>query len=148
DLLELHQVTIDDPAAKGTWLFAAPPSFIVRPSGSIFLTGVVADRDTYLPHALMARIHCDGYTRAIMPEPAEDLRGELAALGLQELSQDNWLRTPRAQTAAEARSQLEARLREQGRSGSIPGLTIIDPSLRVTYYRGRWITPKRHTGVF
>ena len=35
DLLELNQVTIDDPDRKGTWLFAAPPGFVVRPDGSV-----------------------------------------------------------------------------------------------------------------
>lgn len=36
DLLELNQVTVDDPNAKGTWVFSAPPGFIVRPSGAFF----------------------------------------------------------------------------------------------------------------
>jgi len=148
DLLELHQVATSDPSVRGTWLFAAPPSFIVRKSGSIFLTGVVADQDTYLPLSLMSRIHHDGYTRAIMPEPEEDMRSELAALGLQELNQNNWLRTPKAQSATEALTTLKSKLSSQGRSGHIQDLRIIDPHQPVGYYRGRWTVPKRHTGVF
>lgn len=148
DLLELTQVTTDDPSVKGTWLFAAPPSYILRPSGSIFLTGIVADRDTYLPQALMARIRYDGHTRAMMPEPNEDLPGELAELGLQQLSQENWLKSPKLQTASKIRENLETKLRAQGNSGDIPGLQIIDPSQSITYYRGRWVSPKKHTGMF
>lgn len=148
DLLELHQVTSADPSVKGTWIFAAPPSFIVRPSGSIFLTGIVADRDTYLPHSLMNRILHDGYTRAIMPEAEEDLIGELVALGLQELSQNSWLRTPKLQSAKETLATLETNLNAQGRSGHISDLRIIDPSQSVFYYQGRWTTPKQHTGAF
>lgn len=148
DLLELSQVTTDDPSVKGTWLFAAPPSFIMRPSGSIFLTGIVADRDTYLPSELMSRIHYDGYTRAIMPEPDEGLPKELTALGLQKLSEENWLKLPKAQNAEELRDAIAGKLRAQQRSGDIPDLQIIDPSRPVTYYRGRWLKPKRQSGVF
>ena len=72
DLLELSQVAIDDSAAKGTWLFAAPPCFVERPSGSIFLTGIVADQDTYLPMSLTDRI-C--YTRICTHDLARLWRG-------------------------------------------------------------------------
>jgi len=148
DLLELSQVTTDDASVKGTWLFAAPPSFIMRPSGSIFLTGIVADRDTYLPSELMSRIHHDGYTRAIMPTPDESLPKELTALGLQELSEENWLKLPKLQNAEELRDATTSKLRAQQRSGDIPDLQIIDSSLPVTYYRGRWRKPKHQSGIF
>lgn len=148
DLLELHHVAAADPSVKGTWLFAAPPSYIVRPSGSIFLTGIVADRDTYLPQSLMSRIHHDGYTRAIMPEAEENLTDELATLGLQELNQNNWLRTPKPQSARDAFAGMEASLSAQGRSGHISDLRIIDPAQPVSYYIKRWTAPKRHTGMF
>lgn len=148
DLLELNQVTTDDSAVRGTWLFAAPPSFVVRPRGSIFLTGIVADRDTYLPAELMARIHYDGYTRAIMPTEDEDLPMALTALGLQKLSEDSWLKLPKAQKAIELRDATITKLRAQQRSGDIPDLQILDASKPVTYYRGRWLKPRRQSGVF
>lgn len=148
DLLELSQVTTDDPSVKGTWLFAAPPSFIMRPSGSIFLTGIVADRDTYLPSELMSRIHYDGYTRAIMPATDEDLPEELAALGLQKLSEQDWLKLPKLQNAKDLRDAMASKLRVQQRSGDIPGLQIMDPSRPVTYYRGRWTKPRQQSGIF
>lgn len=148
DLLELNQVTTDDPSVRGTWLFAAPPSFITRPSGSIFLTGIVADQSTYLPFELMSRIHYDGYTRAIMPAPNENLPEELVALGLQKLSEENWLKLPKLQKAEGIRDSTTRKLRAQQRSGDIPDLQIIDASQPVTYYRGRWVKPKRQSGIF
>jgi hypothetical protein len=148
DLLELNQVTTHDTSAKGTWLFAAPPSFVMRPSGSIFLTGIVADRDTYLPSEFMARIRYDGYTRAIMPMPDEGLTEELTALGLQKLSEENWLKLPRAQSAEALSNAMAVKLRAQQRSGEIPGLQIIDPRRPVTHYRKRWLKPERHSGIF
>jgi hypothetical protein len=148
DLLELNQVTTDDPDVKGTWLFAAPPSYVVRPNGSIFLAGIVADRDTYLPQELMERIRYDGFTRAIMPTKDEQLAEELSELGLQRLSAESWLKPPKAETAAECAERYAARLRALSRSGEIPNLQILDPSKPVSYYRGRWVKPKSHTGVF
>lgn len=148
DLLELNQVTTDDPDAKGTWLFAAPPSYVVRPNGSIFLTGIVADRDTYLPQALMERIKYDGFTRAIMPAPDEQLKDELAELRLQPLSSDNWLKPPKAESAVECFERHNTKLSALDRSGAIPELQIIDPSKSVSYYRSRWIKPKAQTGMF
>lgn len=148
DLLEFNQVTTDDPDAKGTWLFAAPPSYVVRPNGSIFLTGIVADRDTYLPQALMERIKYDGFTRAIMPAPGEQLKDELAELGLQQLSSDNWLKAPKAESAMKCLERHNTKLSVMDHSGEIPELQIIDPSKAVSYYRGRWVKPKAQTGMF
>jgi hypothetical protein len=52
DLLELNQVTTDDPDVKGTWLFAVPPSFVARPDGTIFLLGLATDEVTRCPPPL------------------------------------------------------------------------------------------------
>lgn len=148
DLLELHQVTIGYPAVRGTWLFAAPPSHVVRPSGSIFLIGIVPDRDTYLPQALASRICYEGTSRVIIPDSEEDLSGELADLGLRRLSQENWLKFPKPQTADDLRSLMETKLHSQSRSGAIADLQILDSSEPVSYYRGRWTAPKKKSGVF
>ena len=67
DLLELNQVTTDDPDAKGTWVFSAPPGFVVRPGGSIFLVGIVPDETTPLPVSLNARVTYEGFTRVLTP---------------------------------------------------------------------------------
>lgn len=148
DLLELSQTTTDDLAVRGTWLFAAPPSYIVRPSGDIFLTGIVADQDTYLPRALSERIRFYGCSRIIVPEDEEDLDGELTELGLQCVSEDNWLKAPRAQPAENLYADLEARVKAGPRSGLIPDLEVLDPEKPVTYYRGRWHSVKKQTGMF
>lgn len=148
DLLELNQVTTDDTDVKGTWLFAAPPGYVVRQNGSIFLTGIVADRDTYLPQELMERIKHDGFTRAIMPEQGEQLAEQLSELGLQTLNSDNWLKPPKAEGSAELLKKHISKLDALTRSGDIPQLEIIDPAAPVTYYRGRWVQPKKQTGVF
>lgn len=148
DLLELSQVTTNDIDAKGTWLFAAPPGYVVRPNGSIFLTGIVADRDTYLPQELMERIKYDGFTRAIMPANDEQLDEQLSELGLQALNSEHWLKPPKLEAAAELLKRYTSKLDSLGRSGDIPQLQVIDPAAPVTYYRGRWVQPRKQTGLF
>jgi hypothetical protein len=148
DLLELHDVVTEDTSVRGTWVFAAPPSFVVRPSGWIFLFGIVPDQDAFLPHSLASRITYDGFTRTISPQPGEDLAAELREQGLQALSEHVWLRSPKAEAAQEMLAALEYRLASQPPSGAIGDLQILDSAQSVTYYRGRWTTPKRHSGTF
>ena len=148
DLLELSEVATDDPAVKGTWVFAAPPSYVVRPGGSIFLTGSVPDQDTFLPPSLASRISYEGFTRLIVPKPEEDLSGELREHGLQELPENVWLKTPRPEAADDMLNAMKRRLESLPRSGTVEDLQILDPAQHVTYYRGRWTTPKIQTGTY
>lgn len=148
DLLELSDVVTDDPGAKGTWVYAAPPGFVVRPSGSIFLIGVVPDQDTFLPEGLASRVTHEGFTRLIAQQPGEDLPAELREQGLQKLSEHVWLKSPKAESAQEMLAALEYRLASQPPSGAISDLQILDSAQPVAYYRGRWTTPKRHSGNF
>jgi len=148
DLLELSQVTTADEAVRGTWLFAAPPGFVTRKEGNIFLTGVVPDQNTYLPLALAEQVQYEGYSRVLRPRAGEDLVGELSELGLQRISQETWLKCPRAQPANDCLSNLERKLRSGSQSGTIPDLQILDAERPVAYYRSRWVSPKKHSGVF
>ena len=148
DLLELSDIAVEDVAVKGTWLFAAPPSFVTRPSGSVFLTGIVPDQDMFLPQSLASRIAYEGLTRVIVPESGEDLCGELREQGLQPLSESVWLKSPKAQAAEDLLNGMERRLASLPPSGAIEGLQILDPAQPVTYYRARWVSPKTQTGNF
>ena len=148
DLLELNDVSTDDPSVKGTWVFAAPPSFVVRPGGMIFLIGVVPDHDTFLPLSLASRVRYEGFTRILVPCPDEDLPGELSDFGLHELSERVWLRSPKAQSPDGLITGMEHRLESQPRSGTMENLEILDPVKPVTFYRGRWTVPKTQTGTF
>ena len=148
DLLELHDVTTVDPDVKGTWVFAAPPSYVVRPSGEIFLLGIVPDQDVFLPESLASRISIEGLTRMIVPGPGKDLSAELDEQGLQRLSDEAWLKSPRKEQPENLLSRFNRRLVEQPPSGTVNDLEIMDPERPVTYYRGRWADPGDRTGTF
>lgn len=148
DLLELSEVATVDPAVKGTWVFAAPPSYVVRPGGSVFLTGIVPDQDAFLPSSLASRIAHAGFTRVIVPKANEDLSEELREQGLQELSENVWLKSPKPETAENMVNAMERHLASQPRSGTVEELQILDPAQPARYYRGRWIVPKEQSGTF
>lgn len=148
DLLEVNDVATDDPEVKGTWVFTAPPSFVVRPSGSIFLLGIIPDQDAFLPHSLASRISYEGFTRTIIPEPNEDLVTELREHGMQELSERAWLKYPTVERPEVMLKRYEHQLGLQPLSGTVEALHILDPTKPVTYYRARWIAPHNQTGTF
>ena len=148
DLLELNDVATDDPEVKGTWVFAAPPSFVVRPSGSIFLLGIVPDQDAFLPQSLTSCINYEGFTRTIVQEPDEDLVDELRAQGMQQLSESVWLKCPGEEPPSDMLGRFERQLGLQRPSGAVQDLQILDQTKLVTYYRGRWTTPQSQTGTF
>ena len=148
DLLELNDVVTEDSTVKGTWVFAAPPSFVVRQSDSIFLFGIVPDQDTFLPRTLRELIVYDGYIRMIESQPDRNIAQELRQQGLQHLSESAWLKCPKAVAASTMRDRYEKLLEQQQRSGNVPGLEIIEPTQPVTYYRGRWCAPKKENGTF
>lgn len=148
DLLELNQVTTDDPAVKSTWVFAAPPSFVERPDGSVFLLGIVPDDTTPLPAGFKSRIIYDRATRVVIPETSENLRSALLDLGWLELSKSAWLKAPKPSSDVELRQAIQSRLETQPESGAILDLSILDPSRDVRYYANRWVTPTNQSGHY
>ena len=148
DLLELPDVMIDDPDVRRTWVFAAPPAFIVRRSGSIFLIGIVPDQSSFLPKELEERVISSRMSRFIHPKPDENLVEKLEAHGLSRLNEEIWLKSPRTQTPKQLIDVYHRHLATQSPSGQVPDLRILDLSTNVTYYPGRWCLPKNHTGTY
>ena len=148
DLLELNDVVTEDSDFPQTWAFAAPPGFVIRPSGSAFLFGIVPDQDTFLPSTFASRVHQRGFARLLEPCPDEDLAHELKELGLQQLSDRAWLRSPPPQDPAAMINRYQRLLADQPPVMEIRDLQLLDPSRPVTYYRGRWVDRTDHDGLF
>jgi hypothetical protein len=72
----------------------------------------------------------------------------LRELGLLELPERSWLKLPRLETAIDFRDRMERALYAQGPSGGVADLIVLDSSRDPSFYRGRWISPKRETGCF
>ncbi len=148
DLLELNDVITEDSDIPRTSVFAAPPGFVLRPSGSAFLFGVVPDQDTFLPSTLASRLRHRGFTRLLEPQPGVDLANELQEQGLQQLSEPAWLRSPRPEKPAAMVDRYQRLLANELSVTAIPDLQVLDSARPVTYYRGRWVDPSTQDGVF
>ena len=148
DILEQRDVSANPTAAGTALLYAAPPSYLVRKSGTVILLGIASDQLSALPNDLEARIQYVHHVRLLRPVDREDLRDELHQLGLIELSYDRWLNAPPMETAEQHLARLNATLDAAQPSRDIPGLSLIDPERPVRYYRGRWVDPKSQSGTF
>ena len=148
DLLELNDVVTDDSDVRQTWVFAAPPSFVMRPSGTAFVFGVVPDQDAFLSSSMTTRLRHEGFTRSIVPLPQEDLAQELEHHGLQQISDAAWCRSPRRESAEDLVGRFKRRLARGSRTTGIKGLEILDSGRPVTYYPRRWVVPSKESGIF
>lgn len=148
DLLELSDVALEGEHVRGTWLVAAPPAFVVRPSGSAFLLGLSADEQTPLPTEMRSRIVSRQGIRSIDPVPPEDLSTILGDLGLRELSAAGWLRTPKVALPADLVAYYDAKLAALQHSGEVIDLLVLDGTRRTRSYRARWTTPGTLSGNY
>ena len=148
DLLELDDVVTEDSDVRQTWVFAAPPSFVIRCNGAAFIFGVVPDQDAFLPSSLSGRVLNDGFTRSIESRPDESLADELEGQGLQQLSESVWLKSPRHELPADMINRANQCLARQTPITTVDNLKILDSVRPVTYYPDRWVVPTNQTGTF
>jgi hypothetical protein len=148
DILEYRDVEESSGHGTATLLYAAPAAFVARKSGTMILLGIASDRISALPDDLDARIEYVNHLRRLSQAPGEDLSADLVQLGLIELSCDNWLRPPPAETPDQHVSRLDRLLDAARPSRDVPGLLLLDPERSVRYYRGRWVEPRSQSGRF
>ena len=148
DILEQREIGNDNTPDRGTLLYAAPASFVLRQSGAAILLGVAADNLSALPDEFQKRIEYINHVRWLTSSGGENLRTELVQLGLIELSYNEWLKFPQMETAVRHLAQIDALLDAAQPSRDIPGLLLLDSERPVHYYRGRWVEPRLQSGRF
>ena len=148
DLLELSDVVAIDEKIKGTWLFAAPPGFVIHLGEVAHIVGLSADEQTPLPASVRDRVTMQGVSRRIFPFEGEDLRPLLSELGLREISSEAWLRHPKAMTANELIARADNRLASQGKPGPLEDVRIFNTVKGHRSYRTSWEKADRQTGKF
>ena len=148
DLLELDDVVTEDSDIRQTWVFAAPPGFVIRSNGTAFIFGVVSDQDTFLPSSLGSRVLYDRFTRSIEPLKGKDLADELQKWGLQKLSESVWRKSPKTESPDDFLSRADKCLARQPPTTIIDKLKILDSARPVAYYLGRWVVPTNQSGMF
>jgi hypothetical protein len=148
DLQEFQNISEDAERGQSTLLYAAPASFVARSSGSVILLGVAEDNLSVLPDQMTSRIEYRNHLRRLAPRADEILRDELLHLGLFEITGRDWLKTPPTGTPGQLLARFNALLDGAAPSREIAGLTVIDPTRPVRFYRGRWGDAKKLSGRF
>jgi hypothetical protein len=133
DLLELP---LDDLGGKRTHIFLGPPTFVRRSAGCLLL-GVRPDGAPILDGIQSHAIEYRGHVRVLRSQQ-QAVHELLVHEGLAELQVDHWLRAPRKSSPRELVDAYVKRLAAAVGTAEIQGLRVLDPTTRVTYYRGRW----------
>jgi hypothetical protein len=148
DILEAREVREEQAGESATLLYAAPPSFVMRKSGTAILLGVTSDQLSALPEELEHQVEYVNHVRRLSARMGEDLRADLVQLGLVELSYERWLKAPTDEAAPRHVARVDGLLNDAEPSRDVPGLLSLDAERPVRYYRGRWVEPRTQSGRF
>lgn len=144
DLLEL--VAPDEPGGRNRrLLYAAPPSFVVRPSGDVYLVGIAPEHGALLPPAIEREVQSEGVARRL-PSVSKPTLVALRDLGLVELPDSVWLWAPAKEDAERYVKRLDALLDAQDAVTSVDDVEALDPASPTDRYRARWTTTPALTG--
>jgi hypothetical protein len=138
DLLELPS---DATAESRRQIYLGPPGFVPRGTSAI-LVGVRPDGAPLLGGDLNNRIAYDRHVRTIQQIDDECLEDRLAEEGLVRIAADRWLLPRRAMPPGDVAGAFKSRLAARVPTGDLDGIRIIDPTTDVSYYRGRWRSPR------
>lgn len=141
DILEMRRVASDPWSTPAVTLRPAPPSFVMRGRHEAIVLGISGDLPSPLTGELADQVTVEGPVRVLRSE-VDHLDAHLKLLGLAQLSEHVWLRTPAVLTPQaflrgwinklDARSQVV---------GQVDGLEILDPARPHRFYLGRWRSP-------
>jgi len=144
DLLEIEADELETGAQR---IFLGPPAFVRRNSGACLLIGTRPDGAQLVGDELNTLIEYEEYVRTVPPSP--DLEELLGSSDLVELESAQWLKAPTQLSAPQLLAGYETRLQVAKSSGEIEGGRILDSTRPVTYYSGRWRSPRDgDTGTF
>ena len=144
DFLEHRDIESDETSRAAVLLYAAPPSFVSRDSGTAILLGV----STPPLESLADRIEYVNHLRRLSPSLGVELSVELEQLGFSEVPSDQWLQVPRRETPSQHLAHFDRLLDASQPSGDVAGLSILDWDRPVRFYRGRWTSTGSQSGRF
>lgn len=148
DILELSQVAVADDMTPGTWVFAAPPSFVPRSEGVFHIFGLGTEDPTPLPPALKSHLRLVGANRLLDALASRETHAMLLDAGFQEQSIEAWLKLPKKESPREYLGRADSLLSAKAPCGQIEQLRIFDVGQQSGSYKQKWVQPVRQTGRF
>jgi len=118
------------------------------PVGKALLDKALGDKVEVATPAGMRELRVTGVSNQTDQEGGEELVSVLSQFGLVRCSEDNWLKAPPDETAEVYISRFNRALKNVPYCGEIPSLTILDSERNVSYYPGRWSSPKSLSGNY
>ena len=147
DLTEIDKAP-SSPAAHGSLLYVTPPSFVLVPSGRILLLGIAPESVEWLPRELVEKVEYRGHIRALPANSVPQGSSLLKAAGYFELPHKVWLQGPKSTEPRPVVDRYLSMLQHTNGLVEPTGMTILDPSQSVRYYKGRWKAPGSASGYF
>ena len=132
-------------------IYRTSPCFLKRPNGSILIIGIPPDGVSPLSGVSNDQVKPVRCIRILENKTEEiDLIQKLKNFWGPELPEKQWLKKPPKKfTAQKLLDSINEVLDESVPSPGVEGLSILDPTLPVGYYNGRWTPPKpRHDGRY
>lgn len=136
DLLELR------PSRDRTrMLFLGPPSYVEKRPGHFLLLGIRPNAGPILgKESIGSEVIYESHTRSVVLDP-DGAAEALATAGLHPLTREQWTKSPRQESPDLVVDHARGRLAAIRAPGPINGLTLIDSTKPVCYYKGRWRDP-------
>lgn len=127
-------------------LFLGSPSFVERTADSCFVIGIRPFGERLIRSDELLSLEYHRHTRLCLSNEGP-AKAALKDEGLREISARKWAAVP---DSKDARAVLKDAMAQRRSAGSgIPGLTVIDRTKPVRYYKGRWREPQPHDdGIF
>jgi hypothetical protein len=148
DLLNIDYDVQDPRGYRGPTIFAAPPCFVRRRSGTLVLIGILPDNTTLLSEEMQKRIVYRKHIRLLPPDSTTQDAEILRDLGYIELLFDTWSKLPRVESPADFINRADQKLRAAPPAGSLGELEIVGPWVQELFYKRRWITPTKECGRY
>ncbi len=133
DLIEVERM-----AGSGQVVYPAPPTFVVLGSGRILLLGVCPESVEWLPPSLSGSLTYRGHVRSLASSIGAKAQTLLKEAGYFEVPYALWLQSPKPATPDQTFAKYVGLLAGSGLSSEPTGITILDPSEPVHYYKRRW----------
>lgn len=148
DLIEISRFRSADEHYTGDWLFLAPPSFVQRESGRLYICGIAADDAPILPISLRDAVKSVGAYRYLPTSNDETIR-LLQSVGLRKIPEPLWRADPKRQSPHQFLEQASRRLAAAPPAGTMDGLRLFRKNeAEHIRYKDRWVSPQSESGCF
>jgi hypothetical protein len=129
-------------------IYLAPPGFVEVNPNTFLLMGGNSGGQYPLPEELKSQMELITHYRRLCVKDRTQTVDTLLEASFLALKVDSWLKAPPILSPAMQLAAYNQALDEVGPPGAVDELTVLETSLPVAYYRGRWKALKKQTGRF